>query len=170
MAFTTFINSFVGGKSSNTNTSSDSQVKNVGLTSDDQPTQSRKCIPAPNIATTFTTPPPNPTFSSVIPSAPPQTRTSTRLSFQTLTNFVPWASRNRPVSTNRSVPSNSAAVNVAPLSNTRGSNNGGRRPYVSREEQLRRLRARMEAEGVERMKKSCVHVHCRKCVGEIVLF
>ena len=172
-AFTAFINSFVGGKSSNNNTSSDSQTKNIGLTSDVQPSQSQKYTPAPNIATTFTTSysssPPNPTFSSVISSAPPQTRTPTRLSFQALTNFVPWASRNRPVSTNRSVPYNSPAVNNAPFSNNQGSNNGGKRQYVSREEQLRRLRARMEAEGVERM-RSCVHVHCKKCVGEIVLF
>lgn len=99
---------------------------------------------------------------------------SSRLSFQTITNFIPlsWASRSATsdiAPTSSTAPSmaiHSAASSVsddtivAPLK-------AGGVGFVSREKQLRKLKARMELEGVVAM-KSLVHVQCKKCNGELV--
>jgi hypothetical protein len=97
--------------------------------------------------------------TSVPPVSPPF---STRLTFQTFTSFIPWSSRSTPVSAPppTAVASSAQAEVVTPSSKRSGG-------FVSREKQLRRLKARMDVEGAVAM-KSCVHVHCKKCAGELV--
>ena len=97
------------------------------------------------------------TKSSVMPPSSP----TMRLSFQTLTNFVPWLSRSptnirspHPISPGGSVSLQSVLVSLG---------EGG---FISREKQLLKLRSRMQMEDMERI-KSCVHVQCSNCIGEV---
>jgi hypothetical protein len=109
--------------------------------------------------------PNNPSYSTVISPSPPPTR----LSFQTLTNFVSWPSRNRAVSVAPSLPSTVMPVSSPSRSASSRPENfpENRERFVSREKQLWRLKNRVEMEGVDVM-KSGVSVQCKKCAGEVV--
>jgi len=95
-----------------------------------------------------------------------------RLSFQTFTNFIPlpWASRGARTpptlsSTGLSSATHSAASSASDDTVVLPRKSAG--GFVSREKQLRKLRTRMEVEGVVAM-KSRVQVQCKKCDGELV--
>ena len=103
---------------------------------------------------------PTHTKSSVIPPSSP----TIRLSFQTLTNFVPWLSRSptnvrSPIPPRSISPSGSASLKPAPVFLSEGG-------FVSRKKQLLKLQSRMQMEDLERI-KSCVHVQCSNCIGEV---
>ncbi|CAA7259491.1 unnamed protein product [Cyclocybe aegerita] len=98
-----------------------------------------------------------------------------RLSFETLTHFNPfsWTSRTSSASvpSQRPAPSTASHSAASSLSDHTvvGVEAAPRRSggYVSREKQLRLLKARMEVEGVMVM-RTLVDVQCKKCNGEIV--
>jgi hypothetical protein len=145
---TTFFNSFV-----HTNQSAVLSKMNTDVVPDGQQ-HTRLQIPP------YDSRSPTHTSSSVLSSS----SSTTRLSFQTLTNLVPWPSRNRPPTTPRSPPispNGAASPTLAAFS----LNQGG---FVSREKQLRKLQMRMQLEGMAGG-KSCVHVQCKKCSGEVAL-
>ena len=153
--FASFFSSLVNSNNHSSGSSTCAQMKADISCDDHTQLQTFTSSQAPN----------NPLFSTVIPPSP----SPTRLSFQTLTNFVSWPSRNRSISV--SLPST-----IMPESSPSPSRSASSRPekipenkeqFVSREKQLWRLKNRVEMEGVDVMKSS-VHVQCKKCAGELV--
>jgi hypothetical protein len=151
-SFTSFFNSFIH--------SSQSPVvskMNVDFVPDEQHTRLQNYTSLPNDSQSLTN-----TNPFVIPSS----SSTTRLSFQTLTNLVSRPSRNRSPTSARSPP-----LPTFPVSPSRAALpklvSPRERGFVSREKQLRRLRLRMQMEDVVGI-KSCVHVQC-KCSGEVAV-
>ncbi|PPQ77283.1 hypothetical protein CVT25_010865 [Psilocybe cyanescens] len=93
---------------------------------------------------------------------------SARLSFQTITNFMPlsWTSTLAPADPVSHSPANSVDDDdtVVPAVTAVPRRSGA---FISREQQLRKLRTRMEVEGVVAMRMP-VQFQCRKCDGNAV--
>lgn len=101
-------------------------------------------------------------FEESIPSAPSSFSSiissplAARLSFQTFSNFVSWAPRYIDAA-----PSSAQSRSVCqPISH--------KQAFVSREQQLRKLKFRMETEGSLVMRDS-VQIHCKRCDDGLVL-
>lgn len=112
-------------------------------------------------------------FSSIMSSP-----LSARLSFQTLTNFIPvaWSPRSHNMESPASLSHVTSSSEHAPERGTPFySGTHARRPmdvprkrgYVSKEKQLEKLRNLLECDGVEKMRTS-VNVHCKRCDEEVV--
>lgn len=99
---------------------------------------------------------------SLIPSAPSSSSSimssplAARLSFQAFSNFMSWAPRHTDAAPS-SAPSRSVCQ---PISH--------KQVFVSREQQLRKLKIRMETEGSLVMRDS-VQIHCKRCDDGLVL-
>jgi hypothetical protein len=100
---------------------------------------------------------------------------STRISFQTLTNFIPavWSPRNHvpetvasPCLATRRLSSEPVPEDGPLLSSQEQTKEPvgvtWKRGYVSKEKQLEKLRSRLEREGAVRMRTS-VYVCCKRC-------
>jgi len=131
-----------------------------------RPTQSQPTRSLPII------PPSPPTSKASIPfvmttSSP----NSVRLSLQTLTNFIPfsWSSRGHSAASdsNSLANGNFDDQNVIGRSQPSAPRKSGEHGFVSREKQLSRLQARIEAEGVVAMRTS-TNIECRRCSGQLV--
>jgi hypothetical protein len=110
-------------------------------------------------------------FSSIMSSP-----LSTRISFQTLTNFIPvsWSPRNHNVEPAASSSLVSRSLNSSIVSNERAPEHCclpvdvlRKRGYVSKEKQLEKLRSRLERDGASKMRTS-VSLYCKKCDDEMV--
>lgn len=115
---------------------------------------------------------PSSSFSSIMSSP-----LSARLSFQTLTNFIPtsWAT-SMPGSAPASSTGNTAHGSQYPTCDSRSTLPllqampavvSRKRDYVSKEKQLEKLRGRFEREGKMKLRTS-VNICCRKCDDEAV--
>lgn len=107
-------------------------------------------------------PPEAPSSFSSIMSSP----LSARISFQTLTNFIPisWSQRsNVPASLSSGVDGAPKPDDVTP----RRASVPLKRGFVSKERQLEKLRSRLEREGTMKMRTS-VSVCCNQCAGDVV--
>ena len=151
--FTSFFNSFI-----HSSQSAVSSKVNIDFVPDDQQHTRLQNLTLHNDSQSFT---------HTIPSVMSPTSSTTRLSFQTLTNLVPWPSRNHPPTAPRSPP-----LPPTPISPNRFALpklvSPSERRFVSRERQLRRLQSKMQMENVVGI-RSRVHVHCKKCSGEVAV-
>jgi hypothetical protein len=163
-----------------------SEMKSVGLSGDHN---TRTSLPATTLEypaqdcdisrftpPASTTPPGSSTssFSSIMSSP-----LTARISFQTLTNFIPavWSSGNHvPESVTPSCFATRRLSSGPALDDSLSSSCEqtrelvgvtSKRGYVSKEKQLEKLRGRLEQEGVVRMRTS-VHFCCKKCDDEVV--
>ncbi|KAF8914137.1 hypothetical protein CPB84DRAFT_1811542 [Gymnopilus junonius] len=110
--------------------------------------------------------PVTPRTSPIDPSSPP----ASAMSSSTLTNFIPfsWSSRGRSVASDPSSSPKDVFDDQSVGPQAFVSRKNGERGFVSREKQLGKLQARIEAEGGVVAMRTSVNVQCRKCSGQFV--
>jgi hypothetical protein len=111
-------------------------------------------------------------FSSIMSSP-----LSARLTFQTLTNFIPlsWGPATRTASSDFSTGSNihdsersiSGSHSTIPSLQAMPADTPRKRGYVAKEKQLEKLKSRFEREGTMKM-RTTVNVCCEKCDDKAV--
>ena len=126
--------------------------------------------------------PSTPGSSPIIPSSPPTSKAystpsnmtttspiSARISLQTLTNFIPfsWSSRAKAAPESSDPASGDFDDQNVVRPQPSAPRQSGERGFVSREKQLSKLKARIEAEGAVAMRTS-VNTKCKKCSGQFV--